>query len=74
MSFSFTYPNCDAAFTSAYSPETLYAETGTLYFLLVSAIKSKYDSAGLIITISTPSSISVSTSIIASLAFVNGTW
>ena len=22
MSFSFTYPNCDAAFTKAYSPET----------------------------------------------------
>ena len=53
--------------------DTLYADTGILNFLLVSAIKSRYVKAGFIITMSTPSLMSVSTSLIASLGFVNGT-
>ena len=73
ISSSSIQPCIAAPLTSAYSPETLYAATGTLNRLLVSDIKSKYVKAGLIITISTPSSMSVSTSLIASLGFVNGT-
>ena len=37
-------------------------------------VEKRYDSAGFIITMSTPSSTSASTSLMASCGFVNGTW
>src|SRR3972149_910585 len=73
-SVSFIQPCFAAPFTNAYSPDTLYAATGMLNLLFVFAIKSRYARAGFIITISTPSAMSVSTSLIASVGFVYGNW
>src|SRR5574342_785511 len=71
-SVSLIQPCFAAAFTKEYSPETLYADTGMLKLLFVFAIKSRYARAGFIITISTPSAISASISLMASVGFVYG--
>jgi hypothetical protein len=55
--------------TIAYSPETLYAATGTPDCAFAARITSRYGSAGFTITMSAPSSTSERISRRASVAF-----
>jgi hypothetical protein len=66
---SSSHPERAAAFTIAYSPETLYAAIGTSNASRTARITSRYGSAGLIMIASAPSSMSSSLSRSASLMF-----
>src|SRR5205823_2323773 len=71
---SSSQPRAAAAFTIAYSPDTLYAATGTSNASRTARITSRYGSAGLIMIASAPSSMSSSLSRSASRTLAGSIW